>query len=154
MPSSNSIERGRDLSPGPLVARQQAERERVAQRNQMLAQMLGVFVQSLAQSLNGSSNRVASYSGGSSRNVGSFSSVSSSSRSSSSSSSSSQAAPTQYRQCNKCRGTDDIFTTSIVGTYGNDKKVRCNVCGEEHWASTVHHHKRCNNCNGTGKAAK
>lgn len=137
-----------------IVARQQAERERVAQRNQMLAQMLGIFVQSLAQSLNGSSNRGASYSGGSSRNVGSFSSVSSSSRSSSSSSSSSQAAPTQYRQCNKCRGTGDIFTTSTVGTYGNDKKVRCNVCGEEHWASTVHHHKRCNNCNGTGKVAK
>ena len=137
-----------------IVARQQAEREKVERRNKMLSQVLGIFVQCLAQSLNGSSNRGASYSGGSNRNVGSASSVSSSSRSSSSSSSSSQAAPTQYRQCNKCRGTGDIFTTSTVGTYGNDKKVRCNVCGEEHWASTVHHHKRCNNCNGTGKVAK
>ena len=67
--------------------------------------------------------------------------------------SSSQPA-TQYRQCNKCRGTGEIFTTSTVATYGNDKKVVCPECGKEHWLSTVHHHRKCDNCNGSGKVAK
>ncbi len=88
-------------------------------------------------------------------------SVSTRSRSNSSSNShsnnsSSSESPTsvQYRECNKCRGTGDIFTTSTVAAYGNDKKVRCEHCGQEHWASTVHHHKKCDNCNGTGKVPK
>lgn len=69
-------------------------------------------------------------------------------------SSSDSPASVKYRECNKCRGTGDIFTTSTIGTYGNDKKVVCEKCGQEHWISTVHHHKKCDNCNGTGKVPK
>ena len=137
-----------------IVARQQAERQREAQQNQVLAQMLGVFVESLTKGLSGGSKKRGYNSRNSNRNNSTGSCVSSSSRSNSSGSSSSNASPTQYRQCNKCRGTGDIFTTSTIGTYGNDEKVRSNVCGEEHWRSTVHHHKKCDNCNGTGKVAK
>lgn len=138
-----------------IMAQQQAERQRVAQQNEMLSQILGTFMQSLAQGVSGrNSNRGTSNSVRSNRNVGSATSVSSTSRSSSSDSSSSKVTPTQYRQCQKCRGTGDIFTTSTIASYGNDKKVRCSVCGQEHWLSTVHHHRKCNNCNGTGKVAK
>ena len=57
----------------------------------------------------------------------------------------------QYRECAMCRGKGELFSTSSNATYGNDKKVVCSVCGQEHWLSIVHHHKRCSNCNGTGK---
>lgn len=65
-----------------------------------------------------------------------------------------KSTPVQYRECHKCRGTGEIFTTSTIPTYGNDKKVRCDHCGQEHWASTVHHHRKCDNCKGTGKVPK
>ena len=65
-----------------------------------------------------------------------------------------KSTPVQYRECHKCSGTGDIFTTSTVPTYGNDKKVRCDHCGQEHWASNVHHHRKCDNCKGTGKVPK
>lgn len=138
-----------------IVARQQAERQRVAQQNDILGQILGIFVQGLAQGLsNSGSNKSASYSGKSNHNTRVATNVSSASRSGFSGSSSSQSSQTQYRQCQKCRGTGEIFTTSTVATYGNDKKVVCSKCGQEHWLSIVHHHKKCNNCNGTGKVAK
>lgn len=86
-------------------------------------------------------------------NTSSFSSGSSSS-SYSESSSESSSGPVSYRDCSICKGDGDILTTSTVGTYGNDHKTTCSTCGEEHWASTVHHHKRCSNCNGTGKVPK
>lgn len=57
----------------------------------------------------------------------------------------------QYRECAKCRGKGELFSTTSNATYGNDKKVVCSVCGQEHWLSIVHHHKKCSNCNGTGK---
>lgn len=138
-----------------IVARRQAERQKIAQRNEKLGQILGIFVQSLAKGLtSGNSDRRSSYSKGTNRSAGSATSVSPTSRSGSSNSSSSPIAPTQYRQCHKCRGTGEIFTTSTVATYGNDKKVVCPKCGKEHWLSTVHHHRKCDNCNGSGKVAK
>lgn len=140
-----------------IMAQREAERQRAARQNEIMARLLGVFVESLAQRIvGGGSSHSSSYSGGTSSYVGSTTGVSSSSRSSSSSSrsTSSSAAPTQYRRCEKCRGTGDIFTTSTIGTYGNDKKTVCSVCGKEHWSSTVHHHRKCDNCNGTGKVVK
>lgn len=122
-----------------------AQEEKIEQQRRFVGLFLGVI-----------SNAIPSRSSSRSsiRNSCASNGVSSSSRSSSSSYSSSQTTSTQYRQCNKCRGTGDIFTTSTVGTYGKDEKVRCAVCGQEHWRSTVHHHKKCDNCNGTGKVAK
>lgn len=138
-----------------IAARKAEERQRAAQRNEMIGSILGIFVQSLTQGLtNSGSHKTSSYSGASNYSGISSSGGTSSSSSSSSQSSSSQSSPQQYRQCHKCRGTGDIFTTSTVGTYGNDKKVVCSTCGKEHWNSTVHHHKKCDNCNGTGKVAK
>lgn len=67
-----------------------------------------------------------------------------------SSSSPAKSAP-KYRECGKCGGKGELFSTSTNATYGMDKKVTCSVCGEVHWASTVHIHKKCYNCNGTGK---
>lgn len=68
-----------------------------------------------------------------------------------SSSSMSKSSEPRYRECGMCNGKGEIFSTSSVAAYGLDKKVTCNVCGEEHWQSTVHHHKKCHNCHGTGK---
>jgi len=74
--------------------------------------------------------------------------------SSSSSSTSSNNGDKNYRTCNVCKGTGQIFKTSTVGSYGLAKKVKCPVCGQEHWSSTVHIHTRCTNCNGTGQVCK
>lgn len=101
-----------------------------------------------------SSNNVAS-SSSSSKVASTTSNVSSVNSESSSSEkeeeTESQKKEVKYRECGKCNGTGEIFTTSSNATYGIDKKVICDVCGKEHWLSTVHHHKKCHNCNGTGK---
>ena len=137
-----------------IVARQQEERRRAAKRNELLGNIAGIFLNSLFQRNNSSgSNRPPAYSRTTNRQTPASHGVSQRSNSNTSKSSSLNSS-VEYRRCHKCSGTGDIFTTSTIATYGNDKKVVCKTCGKEHWASNVHHHKKCDNCNGTGKVRK
>lgn len=137
-----------------IMAQQQAVRQKADQQNKLLSNMLGLFLQNLVNGYNNAGSRRTNSSGRTSNISNAPSRASSTSRARASSSSSSSNASVQYRQCHKCSGTGDIFTTSTIATYGNDKKVICQKCGKEHWASNVHHHRKCDNCNGTGKVAK
>lgn len=148
-----------DLELGKLESTQ-AEVKYNSFGNQLLRALAEGVVRGIASGLTQSSEKSSAASSSTSKSSnssasGSTTSNSGQSRSSRDSNRDDNSKKTvTYRECHKCRGTGDIFTTSTISTYGNDTKKICPKCGKEHWSSTVHHHQKCTNCNGTGKVAE
>lgn len=154
-PSSSIKTQAYDL----LDRARQLREEQIVARQQMALAFLGAVVVGAAGALSGAigNSNHTTYANPTPQNSWSSqsssysSSSSSSSYSSSSSESSTSSTPSKVaHKCDRCHGTGTILRTSTVATYGNDKRVVCPVCNQEHWASTVHHHEKCPNCNGTG----
>ena len=54
--------------------------------------------------------------------------------------------------CSACNGKGTYEYNGVATTFGNiaKYKIRCNVCGYEHWNSTSHSHRSCPTCHGKG----
>ena len=66
------------------------------------------------------------------------------------SSGSTGSSSTSRRQCSLCHGTGRIVHENYTATYGYDRKMRCNECGKDYWASSGHSHITCTQCHGKG----
>ena len=139
-----------------VMASLQTERKRMAKRGEELGQMAAGFVHNLAAGLTRPSLvQRSTYAGVSARSFGMSADESSTPvRTVSSAAATAKVPPVEYRQCSHCHGTGDICTTTTEGTYGYDEMVTCNVCGQQHWRSSVHHHRKCEHCGGSGKVVK
>ena len=139
-----------------LMASLQTERKRMAKRGEELGQMAAGFVYNLAVGLTlPTRGQQISYAGVSARTFGTQGEDGSTpTRTISSSKKASPVSPVEYRPCNHCHGTGDICTTTTEGTYGYDEMVTCSFCGQQHWRSSAHHHRKCEHCGGSGKVVK
>ena len=55
------------------------------------------------------------------------------------------------KECAYCSGKRELIQHEYVSTFGiTGPRVHCSICNKSWNYGTVHHHHRCNHCNGTG----